>query len=191
MSFKLKKQRPVATQAFRVHTNFKTRSQESKHRAIARSLPTQAHLDFFLSKLEEAARPMALELLKPYLLFALPPAQVEATVVGVGGPPPFKPGDFKVGDVVEIEKRGYSQVVEVPEGGVLEGTKFQPITKERAEEILAEQHSFCPVELGDAAAFAEIPSEELYRVIRGVESSVPANETGGSAESTPEATACK
>lgn len=87
MSFKLKKQRPVGTQAFRIQTNFKTRTQESKHRAIARSLPTQAHLDVFLSKLESAARPMALELLRPFLSY-LPPAQVEAMVPGVGGPPP-------------------------------------------------------------------------------------------------------
>lgn len=85
MSFKLKKQRSIGTQSFRVQSNFKTRTQESKHRAIARSLPTQAHLDVFLSKLEEDARPMALEILRPYLPY-LRPAKADATVLGVGGP---------------------------------------------------------------------------------------------------------
>lgn len=67
--FKIKRQRPLAQGAFRLDPTFKTRTQESKFKRIARGLPTQAMLDEFLSKLEPEGRTMALELIRPYLSF--------------------------------------------------------------------------------------------------------------------------
>ena len=77
---KIKRRRALATNAFRINPTFKTRTQEAKHRRIAQGLPTQQALDYFLSRFEPAEKDFVLELLRPYLSFALPPASVEAPV---------------------------------------------------------------------------------------------------------------
>ena len=59
-------------------STFKERGHDGKMRRIARGIPDQATLDFFLSRINPKGRDMALEMLTPYLSFKpLPPAKVE------------------------------------------------------------------------------------------------------------------
>lgn len=90
MSRAFSKPRPLrgSRRVLALSPTFKDRGQDGKFRRIARGIPDQGTLDYFLSRLNPVGRPMALELLTPYLSFKpLPPAKIESEPeASVGGP---------------------------------------------------------------------------------------------------------
>lgn len=77
MSHNFKAARPLRAnrQRLQLSTMFKARGQDGRMKRIARGIPDQATLDYFLSRVNPAGRAMALELLRPHLDFK--PASAE------------------------------------------------------------------------------------------------------------------
>lgn len=72
---KRKKLRPIGSQ-------FKTRTQEAKHRNIGRQIRNSYELHVFLANLPEAMRDTALELVRPYLRFKVAVPEASANTPG-------------------------------------------------------------------------------------------------------------
>lgn len=99
MSHNFKAVKPLRANGMplQLSTTFKARGQDGRMKRIARGIPDQATLDYFLSRVNPAGRAMALELLRPHLDFRPTSSEPEQATSA----PSAGPADSTSGEVNE------------------------------------------------------------------------------------------